>query len=55
MLGCSDLNGRYWTGSLWYFRDPSEAPSMEKALTGVDCDNGVVDGRFIGDKSKQVN
>ena len=51
ILGCSNLTGRYWIGSLWYYRDPNEAPSVEKALTGVDFDNGLVDGFFIDDKS----
>ena len=51
VLGCSNLTGRYWIGSLWYYRDPSEAPSVEKALTGVDFDNGLVDGFFIDDKN----
>lgn len=54
ILGCSDLTGRCWNGSLWYYRDPREAPVVEKALTGVDCDNGVVDGRFVGDKSRHL-
>jgi len=49
LLGCSNLTGRYWIGSLWYYTDPSDAPSVEKALTGLDCDNGVVEGFFIED------
>ena len=51
ILGCSNLTGRFWIGSLWYYRDPSEAPSVEKALTGVDFDNGLVDGFFLDDKN----
>jgi len=47
VLGCSDLTGRNWSGSLWYFRDPSEPPNVEKALTGVETDQGIVDGRFV--------
>ena len=54
-LGCSDLTGRMWTGSIWYYRNGDDAPSVGKALTGVDCDNGCVDGKFIGDKSKNVS
>ena len=54
ILGTCDLTGRLWTGSLWYYRDPHEAPSVQKALTGVDCDSGVIDGKFIGNKSKDV-
>jgi len=54
VLGCCDLTGRMWTGSLWYYRDPNDAPSVGKALTGVDCDSGCVDGKFIGDKKKNM-
>ena len=51
ILGCSNLTGRFWIGSLWYYRDPCEAPSVEKALTGVDFDNGLVDGFFLDEKN----
>ena len=54
ILGCSNLTGRFWIGSLWYYRDPSEAPSVEKALTGVDFDNGIVDGFFLDDKNVSI-
>ena len=55
LLGCSNLTGRYWIGSLWYYREPTDAPSVEKALTGLDCDNGVVEGFFIGNEGKNVS
>ena len=54
ILGCSNLTGRFWIGSLWYYRDPSEAPSVEKALTGVDFDNGLVDGFFLDEKNVSI-
>ena len=54
ILGCSNLTGRFWIGSLWYYRDPSEAPSVEKALTGVDFANGIVDGFFLDDKNVSI-
>ena len=54
VVGCCDLTGRMWTGSLWYYRNPDDAPSVRQALTGVDCDSGCVDGKFIGDKTKHV-
>jgi len=54
VLGCCDLTGRMWTGSLWYYRDPNDAPSVGNALTGVDCDSGCVDGKFIGDKQRNM-
>ena len=50
VLGCSSLNTRYWTGSLWYYRagaSPAEVTNPEKCLTGVDLETGVVDGRFV--------
>jgi len=51
ILGCSNLTGRFWIGSLWYYRDPTEAPSVQKALTGVDFDNGLVDGFFLDERN----
>ena len=51
ILGCSNLTGRFWIGSLWYYRTPTDAPSVEKALTGVDFDNGLVEGFFLDNKN----
>ena len=51
ILGCSNLTGRFWIGSLWYYRNPSDAPSVEKSLTGVDFDNGLVEGFFLDNKT----
>ena len=47
IMGCSDLTGRNWSGSLWYYRDPVEPPNVEKALTGIELDQSVVDGRLV--------
>ena len=47
LLGASNLTGRYWIGSLWYYEEPRFAPSVEKSLTGVDCDHGLGDAIFI--------
>ena len=47
ILGCSDLTGRNWNGSLWYYRNPEEPPCVEKALTGIDLDQSVIDGKFV--------
>ncbi|KAJ9587386.1 hypothetical protein L9F63_019087 [Diploptera punctata] len=52
LLGCSNLTGRFWTGSLWYFIDPDAAPDVEKCLTGIECETGVTDGKFLEDKQK---
>ena len=54
ILGCSNLTGRFWIGSLWYYRNPSDAPSVEKSLTGVDFDNGLVEGFFLDNKTMIV-
>jgi len=53
-VGASCLTGRYWTGSLWRYREPSLAPAPEKSLTGVDIDTGVIDGRVVGEKGDKI-
>lgn len=53
-IGASCLTGRYWTGSLWQYQDPHDAPRPEKSLTGVDLHTGVVDGRCIGGKGDPI-
>ncbi|CAG2061788.1 unnamed protein product, partial [Timema podura] len=50
LLGSSNLTGRHWCGSLWYFIDPDGAPDVEKCLTGMTCENGVCDGKFLSDR-----
>jgi methylosome protein 50 len=52
LLGCSNLTGRFWTGSLWYFLDPDSAPDVEKCLTGIECETGITDGKFLEDNNK---
>nr|CAD7596913.1 unnamed protein product [Timema genevievae] len=52
LLGSSNLTGRHWCGSLWYFIDPDGAPDVEKCLTGMTCENGVCDGKFLSDRQK---
>jgi len=54
ILGCSDLTGRNWSGSLWYYRNPEEPPSVEKALTGIDLDQSVIDGKFVANNRMLV-
>lgn len=54
LLGCSSLTERYWTGSLWYFIEPEAAPNVEKCLTGIDCESGVCDGKFLTDQQKVI-
>lgn len=52
LLGCSNLTGRFWTGSVWYFLDPDSAPHVDKCLTGIESESGVTDGKFLDDKQK---
>merc|ERR1719295_2212945 len=54
IMGCSDLTGRNWSGSLWYYRDPVEPPNVEKALTGIELDQSVVDGRLVANNRMVV-
>lgn len=51
LLGSSNLTGRYWTGSVWYFTEA--VPEKDTCLTGVDCTTGVNDGKFL-DRNKKV-
>lgn len=53
-VGASCLTGRYWTGSLWRYRDPALAPAPEMSVTGVDIDTGVIDGRVVGEKGDKI-
>ncbi|XP_046997141.1 methylosome protein 50-like [Schistocerca americana] len=54
LLGCSELTGRFWCGSLWYFEDAELTPDVYKCLAGVDRETGVCDGKFLQDKYKIV-
>ena len=50
IMGCSSLNTRYMTGSLWYYKAgtaPEAVTNPEACLTGVDMEAGVMDGRFV--------
>ena len=52
VVGCSSLNTRYWTGSLWHYRSGTAASDVvnpAKCVTGVDLDTGVLEGRFVRD------
>ncbi len=55
ILGCTSLTSEYWTGSLWFYDDPSLAPSVQQCLTGVDLDNGLCEAAFLDeDEGKRV-
>lgn len=47
-LGTSSLNKRSWTGDIWWFGAPEDAPDREKARTGYRIDSGIVSGKYIG-------
>uniref|UniRef100_A0A1B6GR52 Uncharacterized protein n=1 Tax=Cuerna arida TaxID=1464854 RepID=A0A1B6GR52_9HEMI len=50
ILGSSNLSGRYWRGSVWYFKNASLAPRKESCATGIECESTVCDGKFIDAK-----
>jgi len=57
VLGCSSLNTRFWTGSLWYYRsdkEPTQVTDPDQCLTGVDLETGVFDARFLRDDQMVV-
>nr|XP_018898058.1 PREDICTED: methylosome protein 50-like [Bemisia tabaci] len=54
ILGKSNLNSRYWTGSIWYYMNVDDAPREEKYLTGFDCKAGINDGKILSDVSQSV-
>ncbi|XP_019638150.1 PREDICTED: methylosome protein 50-like [Branchiostoma belcheri] len=49
IMGASRLTGRYWTGSLWHFQDPSVAPHVEQCTAGVQTEAGIADLQLIND------
>ncbi|XP_076069869.1 methylosome protein WDR77-like isoform X2 [Oratosquilla oratoria] len=54
LMGSSNLTGRYWIGSIWYYEDPSLAPCVEKSTTGFECSTGVADGIFLEDQKTMM-
>jgi len=48
LLTTSSLNKRSWTGDIWWFARPEDAPDRDKALTGHTLDSGVVKARSVG-------
>lgn len=50
LMGSSNLTGRYWRGSLWYYDDAALAPSVEKCLVGYEVGSGIADGAFLDDE-----
>lgn len=54
LLGCTSMTAEFWTGSVWYFKDPAAAPSVKGCLTGLDMDAGLSDAAFLDDQGKRV-
>ena len=52
LLGCSNLSGRYWCGSLWYFKESPSYLEINKSLTSYECESGVCDAKFLDDTQK---
>ncbi|KAL1117005.1 hypothetical protein AAG570_004333, partial [Ranatra chinensis] len=53
-LGSSNLNGRYWIGSIWYFNSADDAPANDNSVTGHSCDSGVPTGKFLNSSQKVI-
>jgi len=47
LLGSSNLTGRYWSGTVFLWKNPSDAPNVETCITGIETETGVCDTRFI--------
>lgn len=47
LLGASNLTGRYWYGSLWYYQNPELAPDVEKCTAGVQLEAGLNDACWV--------
>jgi len=47
LLGASNLTGRYWFGSLWYYDNPDSAPDVEKCTAGVQLEAGLSDAQWL--------
>ena len=43
VVGASSLTGRYWTGSVWFWKDTASVPDIEKCTTACEVDSGIGD------------
>ncbi|ESO85780.1 hypothetical protein LOTGIDRAFT_195693 [Lottia gigantea] len=53
LLGASNLTGRYWFGSLWYYDKYESIPDVEKCTAGVQLEAGITDAKWV-DSTKVV-
>nr|ACO14939.1 Methylosome protein 50 [Caligus clemensi] len=51
LMGSSDLCGRVWIGSAWFYSDPKDAPGggspSSSPSSVLECEDGVSDGLFL--------
>ncbi|KAF4531770.1 hypothetical protein B566_EDAN016319 [Ephemera danica] len=47
ILGSSNMNGRRWDGSLFYFNSPDGLPDQSKAVCETRFSSGVTDAKFL--------
>lgn len=50
MAGASSLTGRYWGGSVWYWREVRDAPDVQRCTAACEVATGVVDLSVIDSK-----
>ncbi|KAL7635543.1 UNVERIFIED_CONTAM: hypothetical protein RMT77_014612 [Armadillidium vulgare] len=50
LLGSSNLTGRYWCGSVWYYLDNRLAPDVESSNAALEFTGGLTDCAFIDDQ-----
>ncbi|KAL4658662.1 hypothetical protein GN956_G3234 [Arapaima gigas] len=47
LLGASSLTGRCWSGSIWVYQDPKQAPSEGSCTAGVQTESGVTEAKWV--------
>lgn len=52
-LASSNLTGRYWIGSVWYFQNPDVAPDVEKCTSGSEVEAGIADAALLQENDKR--
>jgi len=57
IVGASSLTTRFWSGSVWYYKDGFKAEEIVNTVgcvTGLDLETGVVDGKFLANSNQFV-
>ncbi|XP_040279797.1 methylosome protein 50 [Bufo bufo] len=47
LLSASSLNSRTWEGSIWIFKDPTEAPNESLCTAGVQTETSIADVAWV--------